>query len=466
MTIVSISDVFLDKIKLNSSICIQGWIKNKRTSKMGLSFIDLYDGSCVYCIQVLAQNKLQNYANEILKLTSGCSIIVFGKLIKSIGNNQKYDVKANDIKVLGLIDNPGSYPISSKKHTMKHLRNFSHLRARTNFFGAVSRVRNCLFHAFHNFLYKNGYYWVSTPIITGLNSEGAGDMFRVSTLDFKKIPINKNGDVDFRKDFFNKESFLSVSGQLTLETYACALSKVYAFGPIFRAENSNTSRHLSEFWMLEVETAFSRLYDIINFCENMLKYVVNIILEKCFNDIKFFQDTVDKNIFKRLYDFSKKKFFQIEYKEAIKILNNSNRFSTQNLFFGSELSSDHERFLVEEYFKFPVIIINYPKSLKAFYMRLNDDGETVSAMDILVPGIGEVVGGSEREERLSILDSRFYELKLNKNDYGWYRDLRKYGTVPHSGFGIGFERIFSYFLGIKNIKDVCPFPRTIHKSDF
>lgn len=466
MNIVSVSDIYLNRVKANNHIIVRGWVRNKRKSKLGLSFIDLYDGSCLNIIQIIAKNSLSNYYCEILKLTVGCSITVSGILTQSLGIKQKYDILANSIVLVGLIDNPDSYPISSKRHTMEHLRNFSHLRARTKFFGAVSRVRNCLFHAFHKFFFDNGYYWISVPIITGLNSEGAGDMFRVSTLDLKNIPKLEDGEVNYKQDFFGKESFLSVSGQLTLETYACALSKVYSFGPAFRAENSNTSRHLSEFWMLEVETAFSNLFDIMKFSENMLKNVVNIILEQCSVDIDFFKKHVDKNILNRLHSFSVKEFFKIEYKEAIKILIESNRFPNKSIFFGVELSSDHERFLSEEYFQFPVIIMNYPKSSKAFYMRLNDDAETVSAMDILVPGIGEIVGGSEREERLDVLDQRFLELKLNKNDYWWYRDLRRYGTVPHAGFGVGFERFLSYLLGIKNIKDVCPFPRTVHRADF
>ncbi|AAO27050.1 asparaginyl-tRNA synthetase [Buchnera aphidicola str. Bp (Baizongia pistaciae)] len=466
MKTVSIFDIYLNKIKLNSKINIQGWVRNRRRSKLGLLFIDLYDGSCLYTMQVVVKDILSNYDSEISKLSVGCSINVFGVLISSIGTKQKYEIQAKVVKVIGIINNPGSYPISSKYHTMKHLRNVPHLRSRTNFFGAVSRVRNYLFNALHEFLFKNGYYWIPSPIITGLNSEGAGDMFKVSILDLNNIPKNKNGKINFKKDFFGKEAFLTVSGQLTLETYACSLSKVYSFGPIFRAENSNTRRHLSEFWMLEVETAFSNLCDIIKFSENMLKYAIGIILDKCVIDINFFRENVDEKIFCRLKDFSSKQFFQIEYKEAINILIKSNRFDHKVMFIGMELSSDHERFLVEEYFKFPLVITNYPKSLKAFYMRVNDDNKTVSAMDVLVPGVGEIIGGSEREERLNVLDRRFFELNLNKEDYWWYRDLRKYGTIPHSGFGLGFERLLSYILGIKNIRDVCPFPRTAYKADF
>ncbi|XBC37996.1 MAG: asparagine--tRNA ligase [Buchnera aphidicola (Floraphis choui)] len=462
MDVVSISNIHCNKVKINKYISIRGWVKNRRSSKSGISFIDIYDGSCLYIMQVIARNTLSNYYQEVIKLTVGCSVIVNGTLIRSLRTNQLYEIDAKEVQVIGWVENPSSYPMSSKKHTIEHLRKYFHLRPRTNFIGAVSRIRHCLFHTLHQFFHEKGYYWISTPIITGLNAEGGGDMFKVSTFDFSDIPINNSLEVDFKKDFFGRKSYLSVSGQLNLEAYACALSKVYSFGPAFRAENSNTSRHLSEFWMLEVEVAFFKLNDLIVLSEDMLKHVVNVVLEKCLIDIEFLKKTLDKNIISRLKKFLKDKFVKIEFKEAINILKKSNKFPSKSIFPEMDLTSEHERYLVEKYFNFPVIIINYPRSLKAFYMKLNQDNKTVSAMDILVPTIGEILGGSEREEKLDILDKRFSEFKLKKEHYWWYRDLRKYGTVPHSGFGLGFERLLSYIIGVKNVKDVCPFPRTVN----
>ncbi|XBC40061.1 MAG: asparagine--tRNA ligase [Buchnera aphidicola (Nurudea ibofushi)] len=461
MDIVSISDLHSNKVKINSSVIIKGWVRHNRSSKSGISFIDMYDGSCFHTIQIIARNILVNYYQEIIKLTVGCSIVVYGKLIESLGRNQVYEINAKKIQIVGLVKDASNYPMSSKNHTIKHLRKHSHLRPRTNFIGSISRIRNGLFHALHKFLFDREYYWISTPIITGLNSEGGGEMFRVSTLDFSNVPKNNFSDVNFEHDFFGRESFLSVSGQLSLEAYACSLSKVYSFGPIFRAENSNTSRHLSEFWMLEVETAFSNLNDLIVLSESMLQYSVNFILEKCSVDLEFLKKTLDLNIISRLQEFSKRKFIVIEYKEAISILKKSNEFPNKSIFLNMNLLLEHERYLVEKHFNFPIIIINYPRSLKAFYMKLNKDNETVAAMDLLVPKIGEILGGSEREEELKNLDERFSEFSLKKDSYWWYRDLRKYGTVPHAGFGLGFERFLSYITGVKNVKDVSPFPRTI-----
>ncbi|XBC44181.1 MAG: asparagine--tRNA ligase [Buchnera aphidicola (Schlechtendalia peitan)] len=462
MNIVSISDIHDKKTEIDTHVRIRGWVRNKRDSKSGISFIDVYDGSCFYTIQVVAYHVLTNYYQEIIKLTVGCSIIADGILIKSLGKNQLYEVKAKKIKIIGWIKNASSYPMSSKRHTIEHLRKYSHLRPRTNFIGAVSRIRSCLFHALHKFFFDKGYFWISTPIITGLNAEGGGAMFKISTLDFLNIPINSSSKVDFKKDFFGQESFLSVSGQLSLEAYACALSKVYSFGPTFRAENSNTSRHLSEFWMLEVEIAFFKLNDLILLSEDMLKYVTNVILEKCSVDIEFLEKHLDVKIVSRLQEVSTRKLIVIEYREAIDILKQSDQFSSQSIFPNMDLSSEHERYLVEQYFKFPIIIINYPRSCKAFYMKLNKDRTTVAAMDLLVPQVGEILGGSEREEKLENLDERFAEFGLDKKSYWWYRDLRKYGTVPHSGFGLGFERLLAYIIGIKNVRDVSPFPRTIN----
>ncbi|QCI22219.1 asparagine--tRNA ligase [Buchnera aphidicola] len=466
MNTVSISDIYKNDITINSSITVYGWVRSRRDSKLGFSFITIYDGSCFYSIQVIANNTLSNYYKEILHLTVGCSVKLTGVLILSIGNNQKYEIQAKIIKVLGWIKNPDTYPISAKKHSLEYLREVSHLRPRTNLIGVITRIRNHILYSLHRFFYKKNYYWIPTPIITGLNTEGAGEMFRVSTLDMNNTPKETDGSVDFKKDFFGKESFLTVSGQLNLETYACALSKVYSFGPTFRAENSNTSRHLAEFWMLEVESAFTNLNDISDFSEYMLKYICGSILKNCISDLNFLKNYVDSDIINRLKKFLEINFIRIDYIEAIDILIDSKVIFKKSVSFGTDLSSEHERYLVEKYFKSPVIIKNYPKELKAFYMRLNNDKKTVAAMDVLVPKIGELIGGSQREERIEILDERLVELGLKKENYWWYRDLRKYGTVPHSGFGMGFERLISYFTGVSNIRDVIPFPRTVNNSNF
>ncbi|CAL4323070.1 asparagine--tRNA ligase [Buchnera aphidicola] len=466
MKIASVLEILQDNIMINSTITIFGWIKNRRDSKSGFSFLTINDGSSLYTIQIIAINTLSNYYKEILHLTVGCSVQITGILVLSIGKKQKYEIKAKKIIILGWIENPNNYPMSAKKHSIEYLREFAHLRSRTNLIGVISRIRNTLFQVIHKFLSENGYLWIPTPIITGLNTEGAGEMFRVSTLNIDDINNNKNDTIDYKKDFFGKESFLTVSGQLTLEAYACSLSKVYNFGPTFRAENSNTSRHLAEFWMLEVESAFMTLNEIANFAEKMLKYICEYLLQHATSDINFLKNNIDFNIISRLESFLHMNFIRLEYKDAVSILLNSKKLFNEPVFFGMDMSSEHERYLVEKHFKIPVIILNYPKKLKAFYMRLNDDQETVSAMDILVPGIGELIGGSQREDRISILDQRILEAGLNKKDYWWYRDLRRYGSVPHSGFGMGFERLISYFTGISNVRDVIPFPRTVRNADF
>ncbi|WP_343154051.1 asparagine--tRNA ligase [Buchnera aphidicola] len=464
-TVVSISKIYQNDIMLNNLITIYGWVRSRRSSKSGFSFITVYDGSCFHSIQVIANNTLYNY-KEILRLTIGCSVSIEGILILSLGKQQKYEIKAKKIQILGWVEDPDTYPISAKKHSLEYLREVAHLRSRTNLIGVVVRIRNYIFQLLHKFLHKKGYYWVPTPIITGLNTEGAGEMFNVSTLNMENIPKKNNGSVDFKKDFFGKKSFLTVSGQLNLETYACSLSKVYTFGPTFRAENSNTTRHLAEFWMLEVESSFLNLYEISKFSEEMLKYVCKCVLKNCTTDIKFLKNYIDSDIIKRLERFLLLDFIRIKYIDAINILINSQNTFNKIVSPGMDLNSEHERFLVEKYFKRPVIITDYPKELKAFYMRLNDDNKTVAAMDLLVPGIGELIGGSQREERISILDLRLSELGLKKEEYWWYRDLRRYGTVQHSGFGMGFERFISYITGISNVRDIIPFPRTSKCSYF
>ncbi|QFQ32530.1 asparagine--tRNA ligase [Buchnera aphidicola (Aphis fabae)] len=466
MNTVSISKIYQNDIILNSSITVYGWVRNRRSSKSGFSFITVYDGSCFHSIQVIANNTLYNYDKEILRLTIGCSVLIKGKLILSLGEKQKYEIQAIEVQVLGWVENPDTYPISAKKHSLEYLREVAHLRGRTNLIGVIVRIRNYVFQSLHKFLHKKGYYWIPTPIITGFNAEGAGEMFNVSTLNMKDIPKKDNGSVDFKKDFFGKESFLTVSGQLNLETYACSVSKVYTFGPTFRAENSNTIRHLAEFWMLEVESSFVNLNEISKFAEEMLKYVCKDVLKNCIEDIKFLKNYIDSDIINRLKKFLLLDFIRIKYIDAINILINSRNKFDKNIVPGIDLSSEHERYLVEKHFKRPVIITDYPKELKAFYMRLNNDEKTVAAMDILVPGVGELIGGSQREERISILDLRLSELGLKKEEYWWYRDLRRYGTVQHSGFGMGFERFISYITGVSNVRDIIPFPRTVKSSHF
>jgi asparaginyl-tRNA synthetase len=454
-----IKDIFKNKSLIGSEVKIKGWVKNKRSSKSNLFFIDVYDGSCLNTLQLVIKTNLIN-KKDILKIIPGCSICAQGKLIPSLHSEQKFEMSVSKINVFGWIHNSDKYPMSSKRHTLEHLRKFAHLRPRTNIIGAVSRIRSTIFQELHNFLRKNNYYWVSSPIITSLNAEGAGDMFSV-------LKKNVNLDNNFQlKNFFGKEVFLTVSGQLTIEAYACAISKVYTFGPIFRAENSNTTRHLSEFWMLEIELAFSNLNDIIKVIEKMLKYVFRVVLEKNYDDLLFFEKNVNSIVIKRLKNFIKTHIKEIEYCEAIKILKKNQRYFPQEIFFGIELTTDHEKFLTNEFFKSPIIVKNYPKECKPFYMRINDDKKTVAALDVLFPDVGEIIGGSEREERLKCLDKRIKDLNLNINDYEWYRELRLYGTVPHSGFGLGLERLIMYVTGMKNIKDVIPFPRTIKNSNF
>ncbi|BAC24409.1 asnS [Wigglesworthia glossinidia endosymbiont of Glossina brevipalpis] len=466
MKSVSIIDIIEKKIFKKKLVEINGWVRTKRNSKLGISFVDVYDGSCLQHIQVIAKKDLSNYKSDILRLTSGCSVKIFGVLKKSLKNSKIYELHATCIKVLGWIKDPGKYPISSKPHTLEYLRSFSHLRPRTNIIGSVSRIRNIIFQEVHNFLNKKGFIWVPSPIITSLNTEGSGEMFKVSTFDFKKIPLNKNKLINYRKDFFGKRTFLTVSGQLHIESYACSLSKVYTFGPTFRAENSNTSRHLAEFWMVEIEIAFAKLNDIILLAYNLLSNIFKKVLNKCLNDLIFLEKKLNINIIKKLKNFIEKKLIEVEYCEAIRILKNCEKNFRIQLKWGMDLSSEHERYLSDLYYKSHIVIKNYPKEIKAFYMRLNKDKKTVAAADILLPGIGEIIGGSEREDRLEYLDSMIKEKRLIHKNYEWYRDLRKYGTVPHSGFGLGIERLISYVTGLKNIRDVIPFPRSSKNASF
>ena len=384
----------------------------------------------------------------------------------SPGQGQSFEIHASQVRVVGMVDDPDTYPMAAKRHSVEYLREVAHLRPRTNLIGAVARVRHTLSQALHRFFDEQGFFWVSTPLITTSDTEGAGEMFRVSTLDFHNLPRNDKGEVDFSEDFFGREAFLTVSGQLNGEAYASALSKIYTFGPTFRAENSNTSRHLAEFWMVEPEVAFANLNDIAGLAEAMLKYVFKAVLEERRDDLEFFAERINKEAIERLERFVTSDFAQVDYTDAIKILENCGKTFENDVYWGVDMSSEHERYLAEEHFKAPVVVKNYPKAIKAFYMRENEDGKTVAAMDVLAPGIGEIIGGSQREERLDRLDARFDELGMNKEDYWWYRDLRRYGTVPHAGFGLGFERLVSYVTGVSNIRETIPFPRTPRSATF
>lgn len=445
---------------------VRGWVRTRRDSKAGLSFIALHDGSCFATMQVVAPNDLANYESEIQKLTSGCAIIATGEVVESQGKGQDVEIKAESIEVVGWVDDPDTYPISQKRHTFEYLREVAHLRVRTNTFGAVARVRHCLSMATHRFFDERGFSWVHTPIITGADCEGAGEMFKVSTLDLLNIPRTDTGEVDFDKDFFGRETNLTVSGQLNVETHCCALGDVYTFGPTFRAENSNTSRHLAEFWMIEPEMAFADLSDDADLAEAMIKHLIRAVLDERADDMAFFDERIEKGLIDRLTHVMESPFERMDYTEAISRLEKSGKAFEFPVSWGADLQSEHERFLTEELIKRPVVVMNYPKQIKAFYMRQNDDGKTVAAMDVLAPGIGEIIGGSQREERLDRLDARIDEMRLPKDNYWWYRDLRRYGTIPHCGFGLGFERLIQFVTGMGNIRDVIPFPRSPRNCDF
>ncbi len=512
-----------------SEVTVKGWVRTRRDSKAdgGLSFIALHDGTCFDTIQVVAKGNLTNYA-EVAKLVTGAAVECDGTIVTNPKGGA--EIAATAVRVTGWVDDPDKYPIQPKPHSFEYLREVAHLRVRTNTFGAVARVRHCLSMAIHRFFHERGFYWVHTPIITASDAEGAGQMFRVSTLDFVNMPrrnggteergnegpVKSQGDklavvaalaasvggggdhrsagdhatagalghamghgtakstpqeagIDFSKDFFGKEAHLTVSGQLNVETYCCALSNVYTFGPTFRAENSNTSRHLAEFWMIEPEMAFCDLMRDSQIAEDLLKYLINAVLTERPDDMKFFDDRIEKGIIERLKHVMETPFRRLNYTEAIEILETAIKGGKKFEYpvkWGTDLQSEHERFLTEEHFKQPVILMNYPKGIKAFYMRLNDDGKTVAAMDVLVPKIGEIIGGSQREERLEVLDARLDEMKLDKKIYWWYRDLRRYGTVPHAGFGLGFERLILFVTGMQNIRDVIPFPRAPGQAEF
>jgi|TARA_R110002153_G_scaffold229227_10_gene382339 asparaginyl-tRNA synthetase len=465
MTHAPVVDVLKGKYAVGESVTVKGWVRTRRDSKAGLSFIALHDGSCFDPIQVVALSSLSNYA-DVQRLTASCSLSVTGVVKASQGQGQSVEIEATEVEVLGWVENPDTYPMSAKRHSIEYLREYAHLRPRTNVIGAVTRVRNCLSQAIHRFFHERGHFWVSTPILTASDTEGAGEMFRVSTLDMMNLPLDDKGNVDYSEDFFGKETYLTVSGQLNVETYCTAMSKVYTFGPTFRAENSNTSRHLAEFWMIEPEVAFADLSDIAQLAEDMLKYVCKVVLEELPDDMNFFAQRIKKDAVERLEKLVSSDFVRMDYTDAIDILQNCKKTFEFPVEWGIDLSSEHERYLAEEHVGAPIIMQNYPKDIKAFYMRINDDGKTVAAMDVLAPGIGEIIGGSQREERLDVFDARLEEMELSKEDYAWYRDLRRYGTVPHSGFGLGFERLVAYVTGMQNVRDVIPFPRTPGNASF
>jgi asparaginyl-tRNA synthetase len=463
---MDISQVLAKKAPLGAPLTVRGWVRTRRDSKAGLSFIHVHDGTCFEPLQIVAPAELPNYASEVLKLTSGCAITARGVLSESEGKGQSLELRADAIEVLGWVDDPESYPIQQKRHTFEYLREVGHLRPRTNTFGAVARVRHCLSMAIHRYFHEHGFFWVHTPIVTASDCEGAGEMFRVSTLDLANLPRGPEGKVDFARDFFGKEAFLTVSGQLNVEAYCLALSKVYTFGPTFRAENSNTSRHLAEFWMVEPEIAFADLSADADLAEDFLKSIFTTLLSERADDMKFFAERIDKECIQRVERFISSSFERMTYTDAIKALEGSGKKFEFPVKWGMDMQSEHERWLTEEHVKRPVVVMNYPKEIKAFYMRLNDDEKTVAAMDVLAPGIGEIIGGSQREERLDVLDQRLAAHELDPKTYWWYRDLRRYGTVPHAGFGLGLERTIIYATGMGNIRDVIPFPRAPGQAAF
>jgi len=466
MTTISVEQALAGHVAEGGEVTVRGWVRTRRDSKAGLSFVNVSDGSCFAPIQVVAPAALPNYETEVKRLTAGCAVIATGKLAASQGQGQSFEIQAEKLEVVGWVDDPETYPIQPKAHSLEFLREVAHLRPRTNLFGAVTRIRHCLAMAVHRFFHERGFYWISTPIITTSDAEGAGQMFRVSTLDMANLPIGKDGAVDFGRDFFGKETFLTVSGQLNVEAYCLALSKVYTFGPTFRAENSNTTRHLAEFWMIEPEIAFADLNDDARLAEDFLKYLFRAVLDERGDDLAFIAERVDKTAISKLEAFINSPFERIDYTDAVALLQKSGQKFDFPVEWGLDLQTEHERWLTEQHVGRPVVVTNYPEQIKSFYMRLNDDGRTVAAMDVLAPGIGEIIGGSQREERLDILDERIAQFGLDPSHYQWYRDFRRYGTVPHAGFGLGFERLVVYVCGLGNIRDAIAYPRAPGNAEF
>ncbi len=458
---IKIKKIELSDIGKTLTVC--GWIRTHREQK-NFSFIELNDGSCLSNLQIIVEETFPGYAGLIKQLSTGASIGVTGLLSPSLGQKQKWELKATDITLFGTC--PEEYPLQKKRHSFEFLRTIAHLRPRTNTQGAVTRVRNALAYATHLFFQQRDFLYIQTPIVTASDCEGAGEQFLVTTLDVNKPPRHSDGLVDFSKDFFGKPAYLTVSGQLNGETYACALSDIYTFGPTFRAENSNTSRHLAEFWMIEPEMAFADLKDNMECAEAYLKFLFNHVLNNCAEDMEFFDAFIEKGVIERLRHVASSPFAYLTYTEAVEILQKSGKAFQYPVEWGIDLQSEHERYLAEEHCKKPVILTNYPATIKAFYMRDNDDGKTVAAMDVLVPKIGEIIGGSQREERLDRLEKKITDYGLKPEDYWWYMQLRKYGSVPHAGFGAGFERLVQFTTGMENIRDVIPFPRYPGNAEF
>ena len=444
--------------EIGARYTLMGWVRTKRDSKGGFSFIEVNDGSCMGSLQIIADGKLSNYKDEVLALQTGCSIKVTGVLAASPGKGQKVELQAEEIEVVGWAD-PAVYPLQKKRHSFEFLRTIAHLRPRTNTFGAVARVRNAMSYAIHTFFQERGFIYIHTPIITGSDCEGAGEMFRVTKFDLDQVP-QKNGHADFSKDFFGGPASLTVSGQLEAEIYALAMGDVYTFGPTFRAEDSNTSRHLAEFWMVEPEMAFCDIQGNAELAVQLLKFIFAYMLENCEEDMKFFNRFVDSTVLDTLEKLVSQDFEYLTYTEGIETLLKAKEKFEFPVSWGCDLQSEHERHLCEKVFKKPVILVDYPKEIKAFYMKLNEDRKTVRAMDVLVPKIGEIIGGSQREDDYDTLFERIKEMDLNPDDYWWYLELRKFGSTPHSGFGLGFERLIQFVTGLANIRDVIPFPRT------
>jgi asparaginyl-tRNA synthetase len=466
MTVVSVKQALSGSIEAGNVVTVRGWVRTIRDSKGGLSFVNVTDGSCFDPIQAVVTDKVSNYESEVKHLTTGAGLIVTGTLVPSQGKGQRFEIQADKVEVTGFVDDPLTYPIQPKPHTMEFLREVAHLRPRTNLFGAVTRVRHTMMTAIHRWLTEQGFFWINTPIITTSDAEGAGDMFRLSTLDLANLPRTPDGKIDFRKDFFGREAFLTVSGQLNVEAYCLAMSKVYTFGPTFRAENSNTARHLAEFWMVEPEIAFADLNANADCAEGFLKAIFKAVLDERADDMAFFAERVQPDAISRLEAFIAEPFERIDYTDAIEILKKSGQKFEYPVAWGIDLQTEHERYLAEKHVGRPVVVMNYPEQIKAFYMRLNDDGKTVAAMDVLAPGIGEIIGGAQREERLDYLDRRMVQFGLDPATYDWYRDLRRYGTVPHAGFGLGFERLLVYVCGLSNIRDAIPYPRAAGTAEF
>ncbi len=459
-----IKDIYLNMSAYdNKDVVLGGWARSIRDSK-AFGFIDLNDGSCHKGVQVVFEReKIANY-DEIAKQNVGAALVIKGKLVLTPENKQPFEVKAESVEVEG--ESTPDYPLQKKRHTVEYLREQAYLRPRTNLFSAVFRVRSEVAYAIHSFFHDRGFVYVHTPLITASDCEGAGEMFRVTTLDMKNPPLTESGEIDFSEDFFGKSANLTVSGQLNGETYALAFGNIYTFGPTFRAENSNTARHAAEFWMIEPEIAFADLNDNMQLAWDMIKHIINHVLEKCPQELEFFNNFVDKTLLERLNTLAKSDYCKVTYTEAIEILKKSGADFKYPVEWGCDLQTEHERYLTEQVYGKPVFVIDYPKEIKAFYMRMNDDGKTVAAMDLLVPGVGEIIGGSQREERLDILLSRMAECNLNEEDYWWYVNLRRYGGTKHAGYGLGFERIIMYITGVSNIRDVIPYPRTVGNAEY